>query len=131
MKKAEKNEAILLLAEHHLPELRLTFEREYQFEPTRQWKADFRITNRLLNGQEVLLEVEGMVYQQGRHTRGAGYEADCLKYSTAAAKGFTLFRFSTGQVKNGTAKQFLAKWLGRGGVVDKAGRDEQDRRRKL
>jgi len=104
------NQANLLL-EKHMREIRLEFEREYKFHPTRRWKSDYRITNVLLNGQELLVEIEGSVYTQGRHTRGKGYENDMRKYNAAQAKGYYVFRFSTNMVLRGEAREFLNKRL--------------------
>ena len=39
-------------------------EREYRFEPMRRWRADFAHL-----ASRTLLEVEGGLYQQGRHQR--------------------------------------------------------------
>ena len=59
----------------------------------------------------VLVEIEGAVWQQGRHTRGAGFIADLEKYNTASALGYRLFRFSTQHVLEGQAREFLKRWL--------------------
>lgn len=67
------------------PELR----REYQFHPKRKWRADFAHPRAL-----VLIEVEGGTWSQGRHTRGAGYRDDAIKYNHAALFGYRVFRFT-------------------------------------
>ena len=85
----------------------IPFEREFKFHATRKWRADFRIT-----GHMILVEVEGGVYSNGRHTRGTGYEADAEKYSTAAIEGWTVLRYTTGQVQKGLALQGIQKILG-------------------
>ena len=51
----------------------------------------------------ILVEVEGTVYLQGRHTRGAGYTADCEKYNEAQILGFMVLRFTPEQVRSGYA----------------------------
>lgn len=40
----------------------IAFEREFKFHAARKWRADFRIT-----GKNILVEVEGGVYSNGRH----------------------------------------------------------------
>lgn len=88
--------------------------REYEFHPTRGWRFDLAFTP-----YKVAVEVDGGVYSQGRHTRGSGYEEDCIKYAEAALLGWTVFRFSTGQVQKGIAIDYLEKHLGhRSAAVD-------------
>jgi hypothetical protein len=53
----------------------------------RHWRFDYAWPD-----QMVALEVDGGVYTQGRHTRGAGFEEDCRKMNTAAAVGWLVFR---------------------------------------
>lgn len=85
----------------------IPFEREFKFHATRKWRADFLIT-----GTKILVEVEGGVYSGGRHTRGSGYEADAEKYNAAAIEGWTVLRYTTGQVQKGLALQGIQKILG-------------------
>jgi len=64
--------------------------REHQFFPGRRWKFDFAdLTNR------IAFEVEGGVWQGGRHTRGIGFIKDCEKYNAATATGWRVFRVPT------------------------------------
>lgn len=81
-------------------------ELEYKFHPTRKWRADFAWP-----AWRVIIEVEGAVFAGGRHTRGRGFEADCLKYNAATELGWRVFRFSTGQVNQGYAMQLLQRVL--------------------
>jgi very-short-patch-repair endonuclease len=104
-KRAGKSEANLVL-ETHLAELGLLWNPEYKFSKTRDWRADYAIV-----GTWVLLEIEGGIFSNGRHTRGSGYERDLEKYNTVSALGYKLFRFSTAQVLTGKAKEFLKTWL--------------------
>lgn len=98
-----------LLLETHLRELKLAFESEVRFYPKRKWRADYFV--RSLSNERVLVEIEGGVWSKGRHTRGKGYLADMEKYRVAAALGYKVFRFSTQEIMNGAAKEFLRKWL--------------------
>ncbi len=68
-------------------------EREYRFSPPRRWKFDFAYPAFL-----VAIELEGGVWDQGRHTRGQGYIDDCVKYNAAALLGWKVFRLATGMV---------------------------------
>ena len=87
----------------------LSPEKEYRFDMMRRWRADFAFPD-----AKMLVEFEGGVYSQGRHTRGKGFENDCEKYNTAALLGFRVLRFTASQVKSGVAlnmiEQGLALW---------------------
>jgi very-short-patch-repair endonuclease len=72
--------------------------REYRFDPTRRWRADFAFVD-----QKILVEIEGGIWTGGRHTRGSGFEADAEKYSAAALLGWTVLRFTGGMAKSGAA----------------------------
>lgn len=80
---------------------------QYKFHPTRKWKSDFHIKPHLL------IEVEGGVYSNGRHTRGKGYTLDIEKYNAATLMDFKVFRFTTEQVKTGVAISTIMQALGR------------------
>jgi very-short-patch-repair endonuclease len=106
-KEVTRNREANLVLEAHLRELKISFLPEFKFCPDRDWRADYQA----VGAKGVfLLEIEGAVWTQGRHTRGAGYLKDLDKYRTAAALGYKVFRFSTQEVLNGTAKAFLEKW---------------------
>ena len=74
----------------------IPFEREYKFHESRRWRADFAIvlfrhpsepSYAAPDQVDILVEVEGGAYVQGRHTRGPAFEADCEKYAAAAILG--------------------------------------------
>lgn len=67
--------------------------REYKFSAARRWRADY-----CHEGSKTLIELEGGIYSGGRHSRAAGYLADCEKYNAAAMLGYTVLRLGTGQV---------------------------------
>lgn len=94
-----KGEALL---ENHLNALKISFTREFKFHPQRKWQADFRIDD-----MPILVEVEGGVFSNGRHTRGEGYTKDCEKYSAAAVNGWYVIRGTTAQIKEG----LVIKWI--------------------
>lgn len=81
-------------------------EREYRFDEERRWRFDFAYPE-----HKVAIEVEGGVFQQGRHTRGKGFTADCEKYNRATELGWAVFRYPTAQVKNGEAIKQLRRIL--------------------
>lgn len=62
---------------------------EYQFHPKRKWKIDYFFEK---NGFKVALEVEGGVYQSGRHNRASGYLKDMQKYNNVSLQGIILIR---------------------------------------
>jgi very-short-patch-repair endonuclease len=62
-------------------------EKEYRFHPVREWRFDYA-----LPPLKIAVEVEGAVWSNGRHTRGSGFIKDCIKYNSAAALGWTVFR---------------------------------------
>src|SRR5215472_13591861 len=103
----------------YLEELRLKYQREFKFHPSRRWKFDFAIPSKSL-----AIEIEGGIWSRGRHSRGAGYQSDLDKYNEAAVLGWTVLRFSVADVtgkywKNDkgiaipTAKLTIARWLGK------------------
>lgn len=61
----------------------------------RKWKFDFAWPLHF-----VALEVEGAVWTKGRHTRGAGYIADCEKYTMAAILGWCVIRVTPAQLND-------------------------------
>ena len=61
---------------------------EFKFHPSRKWRADFAIPSRRL-----LIEIEGGAWSGGRHTRGAGFVGDMLKYNAAAILGYRVLRY--------------------------------------
>ena len=84
--------------------------REYLFakqELKRLWRFDIAFVD-----QRVAVEVDGGSWIGGRHTRGAGFEGDLEKFNAAAELGWSIYRFTTRQVKNGTAMETLKRVLG-------------------
>ena len=72
--------------------------REYKFYALRNWKADFCFV-----AEQIIVEVEGGIWNNGRHTRGAAFEKDCEKYNRAAMLGFRVLRYSTEMIERGDA----------------------------
>ena len=69
--------------------------REFKFHPSRKWRTDFAIPEKML-----LIEIEGGTWINGRHNRGAGIEEDMYKYNAAAMLGYTVLRYTAAMVKS-------------------------------
>ncbi|CAA9447715.1 MAG: hypothetical protein AVDCRST_MAG02-566 [uncultured Rubrobacteraceae bacterium] len=79
--------------------------RGVKFHPARDWRFDYYWPE-----LRFALEVEGgQSVPGGHHQRRGGYEADCLKYAEAALMGFTLLRFTSKQVFDGTALEYVER----------------------
>lgn len=79
---------------------------EFRFHPKRKWRLDFAWEK-----QRVAIELHGAVYQQGRHTRGKGFEDDREKMNTATLMGWKVIEVTTGQVKSGLVYDWLTELL--------------------
>ncbi len=80
--------------------------RELRFHPKRKWSFDFAWpVNRLA------VEVEGGVWQGGRHTTGAGFSEDCVKYNEAALLGWTVIRVTADHIHDGSAIDWIRRAL--------------------
>lgn len=109
MKKKPINGAHVLF-EKHLRELGVKFRPEYRFHPTRLWRFDYLLGE--CEGQPiVVVEIEGGIYTQGRHSRGAGMQKDMDKYNAATMMGYRVLRFSTQDILRGRARAFLHEHL--------------------
>ena len=90
-----------------LKALKIAFEREFKFCQERKWRADFHLVDKM-----ILIEVEGGIWSGGRHTRAKGYLGDMEKYNSATALGYSVFRYSTEQVKSGKAIEEIKRMVG-------------------
>lgn len=63
--------------------------REYRFDPTRRWRADF-----YHEASRSLIEIEGGTRKGGRHNRAEGYARDSEKYNAAQALGYKVYRLT-------------------------------------
>lgn len=86
-------------------------EQELMFHPTRRWRFDF-----CFPAQKLAVEVEGGIWAQGRHTRGAGFQEDCTKYNEAVLLGWRVMRFTPGMIKSGEALRYVEMALGQAQV---------------
>ena len=68
-------------------------ERELLFHPGRRWRADFaHLPSR------TLIEIEGGIYVNGRHNRGAGFAADLEKYLEASLARWRVVRLGPNEL---------------------------------
>ena len=105
-KQSEKSKGEETLALHLKLEGMPDPEREYKFHPERCWRFDFAYP-----AIKLAIEVDGGVYKSGRHTRGKGWEEDAIKLAEAVILGWTVLRFSTGQVKSGIAIDMIKRLI--------------------
>lgn len=80
---------------------------EYRFHRTRQWRFDLAWPHLRL-----AVEVEGGIWAGGRHTRPAGFEADCEKYNEAAILGWRVIRVTGRMVEDGRAIDIIQRAIG-------------------
>jgi hypothetical protein len=77
---------------------------EYVFLKDRRFRFDFAWPKHM-----IAVEIEGGTYVQGRHTTGVGFAKDCEKYNLAALDGWSVYRFPTQMVNDGSAIIFMHK----------------------
>ena len=89
----------MLWRAHGGPEL----EKEFRFHAVRKWRADFaHLPSR------TLIEIEGGIYVNGRHNRGAGFAADLEKYLEAGLDGWRLIRLGPNELTGETVARLVA-----------------------
>ena len=81
-------------------------EREVMFAAPRRWRFDFCFPT-----EKIAVEIEGGIWNGGRHTTGSGFESDLRKYNHASALGWRVFRFSTAMVTSGNAIDMIREVL--------------------
>lgn len=78
-------------------------EKEFRFHPTRRWRADFaHLPSR------TLIEIEGGIYVNGRHNRGAGFAADLEKYLEASLAGWHVIRLGPNELTTAHIDRLIA-----------------------
>lgn len=80
--------------------------REYRPALDRRWRVDFAWPDHSL-----IVEVEGGSFVGGRHTRGAGFEADCEKYNLLTLAGWSVLRVTGKQIESGVAAAWIERAL--------------------
>ena len=77
-------------------------EQEYRFHPPRRWRADFAWVD-----AKILIEIEGGIWNRGRHLTPKGFAADAEKYLTATLNGWSVIRLVDNQLTPEIIKQVL------------------------
>lgn len=95
-----------LCARYDIPEP----ESEYVFASPRRWRFDFAWPE---DSHKVALEVDGGIWQNGRHTRGLGYLRDIEKLNRAAVLGWRVIRCTPQTLITGV--ETVAECLKQGG----------------
>lgn len=67
---------------------------EYKFHPLRKWRADH-----CWPIHKLIVEIDGGLFVQGRHSRGAGQLKDMEKLNAAAMLGYRVLRYSPSQIE--------------------------------
>lgn len=70
-------------------DLKIEVVKEYMFHPTRKWRFDFAIPS-----HKIAIEIDGGVWNYGRHNRAQGYIADMKKFNAAASLGWIVLKFT-------------------------------------
>ena len=84
---------------HDGPEL----EAEFRFHAERRWRADFaHLPSR------TLIEIEGGIYINGRHNRGAGFAADLEKYLEASLAGWRVIRLGPNELTSDHIRRLIS-----------------------
>lgn len=90
-----------ILIESIFTSLKIFFIKEFQFHPTRQWRADYFLPN-----LKLLIELEGGVFGFGKkhsimggHNRGKGYIQNLEKYNAATIEGYKLLRYANVEIE--------------------------------
>lgn len=81
--------------------------REYRFHPVRKWRFDLCYPDLM-----VAIECEGGIWTGGRHTRGSGFEQDCIKYSEATVLGWKVIRATAGMIDRLEALDLISRAIG-------------------
>ena len=72
---------------------------EFRFHPDRRWRFDYACPERM-----VAVEIEGNIFNYGRHNNPMGFLRDCEKYGTATSMGWRVLRFAPPSTKEETGR---------------------------
>ncbi len=95
-----------------LKAMKIKHEREFQFNPNRKWKADFRIDDVLVEvdgGNRMAVRTKTGAVAIGRHSQDKDYE----KLASAAILGWRVIRVTPRQVKSGQALDWILEAIKR------------------
>lgn len=94
--------------------------REHKFHTKRRWKIDLYLPD-----YKIAIEIEGGIWNGGRHTRGYGYKGDVEKYNEVVLAGLHLLRFVTDHVKRDEAMPVILRAIEQ---IEKAERQKERRK---
>ena len=84
----------------------IAHEREACLIKDRRFRVDFYIR------PDICIEIEGQVWQMGRHQHPTGFIKDIDKYNLLTAAGYKVYRFATDQMwKKGSISTEAFDWL--------------------
>lgn len=66
-------------------------EPEFIFASPRKFRADWKVCK---DDKCCLVEYEGVMSKDSRHTNKMGFSKDCQKYNLAQIKGYSVFRYT-------------------------------------
>lgn len=69
--------------------LKIKCEKEYKFHPVRKWRFDYAFPL-----YKIAVEIDGGIWNYGRHNRARGYIADMEKFNEAAKLGWVVLKFT-------------------------------------
>jgi very-short-patch-repair endonuclease len=75
----------------------------------RKWAVDFAWPD-----ERIAVEVDGGLFNQGRHSRGAGMLGDMEKLNALACLGYRIIRVTPEHVRNGMALTWIQLALAKG-----------------
>lgn len=78
-------------------------ERYSRSKRSKRYRLDFAHPN-----SRTGVEIQGGVYNRGRHVTGSGYERDCKKYNLAYTSGWTIFLLTATMAKDATWLALIA-----------------------
>lgn len=81
-------------------------ETEFKFHPKRRWRFDMAYPD-----IKLAIEIEGGIWINGRHSRGKGFENDCIKYQEAMLLGWDIYRTTYGMITSGMAIDTIIKLI--------------------
>ena len=79
---------------------------QHRFVPGRQYRFD-----RCWLDRRVAVEVQGGIWSGGRHARGSGIAAECVKLSIAAALGWRVLPVTRDMIESGQAVDLIRQAL--------------------
>jgi hypothetical protein len=79
---------------------------EYRFAPPRRWRFDWAFLE-----QKLALEVQGGLFSNGRHVRGAALLREYEKLNAAAARGWRVMFTTPQDMANGNAVLLVEQGL--------------------